>query len=672
MGNIIRLKPADDITSIIGFLWQTDNPVVVFDVPENSTFINNQIALKILKREVDRTDKEIIFVIKDPASRQLAQRLGFAVRATLPKSAKVSEVPDVIDEETLKEVPERDFETMLEKEIYKKRSTQDRTDSLPRAVLENKRFSDIQPRAPLAEVKPQIGYAQMKEAPEVEHEPKINLIRGDDLKREIKGELNKLTDNKEEDFDVVWPIEDKKEEIINSLAPRNTLTDEKDSGLDIFSNGALEEKTGRQKSFLKFGFGKGKEKKETPRKSWGEKLDIKNFATDIAENKKAKLDKKQNFSKYLLFFVSGALVITGVVLYLILPKVEIVILPKMETASFDLDVVADQSVSEADIANNEIPAQIIKLDKKREGEFIATSQQQLNEKARGTIRIYNEYSSAPQTLVEKTRFLSSGNKLFRLVETITVPGAKIVDGKIVASSIEAEVVADQAGEEYNIGPDKFTIPGFQGSPKYDAFYGQSSAAMAGGAKGLANVVSQEDFDKAKDELWGQLQTELQQELKAQLPAELKLVDGAQKEIISSATASPGVGQKADKFTLTVKGSASALLFDEKDLLKLTIGENEDNQPASQAENDRSEFIYKDIMADFEKGRLSFNVKINKINVWQIDVDKIKQLVIGRDAEQIKEIFNQRQEIDKARVLFWPFWVTKAPQNLDKIKITVEK
>ena len=78
------------------------------------------------------------------------------------------------------------------------------------------------------------------------------------------------------------------------------------------------------------------------------------------------------------------------------------------------------------------------------------------------------------------------------------------------------------------------------------------------------------------------------------------------------------------------------------------------------------------MADFEKGRLSFNVKINKINVWQIDVDKIKQLVIGRDAEQIKEIFNQRQEIDKARVLFWPFWVTKAPQNLDKIKITVEK
>ncbi len=76
----------------------------------------------------------------------------------------------------------------------------------------------------------------------------------------------------------------------------------------------------------------------------------------------------------------------------------------------------------------------------------------------------------------RTRFLALDGKIFRLTKGITVPGAKIVEGKIIPSSIEAAVIADQPGEAYNIGPvSRFSIPGLKGTPKYEAFYAESKA-----------------------------------------------------------------------------------------------------------------------------------------------------------------------------------------------------
>jgi len=98
-------------------------------------------------------------------------------------------------------------------------------------------------------------------------------------------------------------------------------------------------------------------------------------------------------------------------------------------------------------------------------------------KATGIITIYNTYSSSPQTLVKTTRFVSEGGKLFRTTKTIVVPGADASSGKIVPGSTTVEVIASEPGNEYNIGPSTFSIPGFKGTPKYLAFYGESFSAF---------------------------------------------------------------------------------------------------------------------------------------------------------------------------------------------------
>jgi hypothetical protein len=295
----------------------------------------------------------------------------------------------------------------------------------------------------------------------------------------------------------------------------------------------------------------------------------------------------------------------------------------------------------------------------------------VNEKAKGIITVYNEYSSSPQTLVEKTRFVSEGGKIFRTTKTVNVPGAKIQEGKIVASSLDVDVEADQPGSEFNIAPSRFTIPGFTGTPKFNAFYGRSKSAMSGGASGLVKVVSQEDYDKAKNEIWESLQPSLDKEFKRQIPIELKMLDSALKEEISGIETSAAVGEIADKFTMTLKGTATVLLFDEKDVLatiqkKIATNLNESNELVV----GQDQISYQEAIPDFSRGQLSFRAKVSGKIVWKINIEQLRKNIAGRSENEVRQIFNQHSEIDEARVLFWPFWVNSVPNNLDKIKIQV--
>ena len=87
-------------------------------------------------------------------------------------------------------------------------------------------------------------------------------------------------------------------------------------------------------------------------------------------------------------------------------------------------------------------------------------EKEIKTKARGRIVIYNAFSSEDQLLVRRTRFETPDGKIYRISEQIIVPGAEIKDEKIAPSSVEAEIFADQPGEEYNIGLTGFIIPGF--------------------------------------------------------------------------------------------------------------------------------------------------------------------------------------------------------------------
>lgn len=654
MAKVFKLKPEEEITSVIERLWETGEEEVFLVAPAGSALLKNIIGLKLLKREAERLGKEVILVAKDEVGREMAKRVGLAARVSLPKNKEIEEE----EEKVFKEMSPQKFETMMEEEVKAKRQ------EIPRKVGMGSRtqMSDIRPKSVvealtrLAEEveEEEVENDSWKETEEEAAEPdkgfwgtameKIKEVKGMPFVKDDEAR----TEEKEEEMaeELLEPvILDREEEIepVEEELPPVRLMGKRQEDEEEPAGGFFRKRQGRKR---------------------------KNSKDFLTKNRKI-LTIKFFSTKFLVLFGGAAVVLAAVALYFILPKAEVVITPKTEAVAEEIIFVADKGISKIDAAQNHLPAQLIRVDKRESKEFDATGQRQLNEKAKGTITIYNEHSSSAQGLVEKTRLVSEDGKVFRTTKTVTVPGAKIEDGKIVASSLNVEVVADQAGEEYNVAAGRFTIRGFQGTPKYTAFYGISKTAMSGGAAGVARVVSQEDFDKARADVWQTLQPSLDKEFKAQIPSGLKMLDGAFKEEGGVAESAPGVGSRADKFTLTLKGTATVLLFDEKDvmeLLKKKLGGDKLNE-GRQLKIDNDGIVYSEEQPDFTKGQLSFKIKVSGKIIWQVNNEAISKEIAGKNEEAVKQIFSGHEEINKAQMSFWPFWVNAVPSNVDKIKIS---
>ena len=677
MTKVINLKSQEEITSVVERLWETGEEEVFLVAPKESSLLKNIIALKLLKREADRLGKEITLITKDTLGREMAKRVGLASKVALPKKVLAEE------EEVFQEVAPEKFETMLEDEVRARREAPSpRTfgDIRPKGATLERRSIEVEQKEEKITLPSRLAgqklNADLPLDEEFLSEEEPSSESKDLISKEKEGES--FLERLQKKYQTEETLEKKDEEVDDEERLEETfdepeekeeeLEKDEDDEIETFpiyslTHGGRRRIMKEKKPF----FGKGS---LFNFKKIGEALKIEKIKPERIKKRSA----MPFFSgRFLGIFIGAALLVLFLALYFILPKAEIIVNPKTEAMSQDLNIVADKGVSKISLTQNKIPAQLIKLDKRQSQEFPTTGQRQINDKAEGLMTIYNEYSSSPQALVEKTRFVSEQGKTFRLTKSITVPGAKIQEGKIVASSIEAEVVADQAGDDYNVGPGRFTIPGFQGTPKYAAFYGQSKSAMSGGAAGLMKVLAQDDYDKAKNALWQNLQPALDSEFKSQLPSGLKIVNGAMKEEISGVETDVTVGSPAEKFTMTLKGTAMAVLFDEEDILEIIKGKLSDELSSGKELALAPEQIsYQLASVDHLHGQVSMKVKATGSLIWKIDSEGLKREISGQKEKAIREIFAKHSEVDTAKVIFWPFWVTSAPANLDKVIIQIDK
>ncbi len=205
------------------------------------------------------------------------------------------------------------------------------------------------------------------------------------------------------------------------------------------------------------------------------------------------LDKLSSKKFFSFNRVIKALAVIGVLLlvsamYLVLPKASIRLSLKEMPVSATISVAVSKNISTPDFASGIIPGQYFLLTKSG-SKIIETSNETVNipSKYGGNIDIYNAYSTAAQKLVAQTRFETKDGKVFRIQNPIIIPGAKMSGSNLTPSFIKVEVISDAVGEEYQIGPSFFTIPGFNGTAKFAGFYAKSTEMMTPkGESAMAN------------------------------------------------------------------------------------------------------------------------------------------------------------------------------------------
>ncbi len=391
--------------------------------------------------------------------------------------------------------------------------------------------------------------------------------------------------------------------------------------------------------------------------------------------KKKKRERKPLKISKKLFIVLGFLFGILLVIFLsfyFLTSADLTIITEKTNWEKQFSVLASKTISENDSINSKIPAQYMKLTRQVNQTFQTTGIKDVSVKSSGKIKIYNAYSSSAQTLIVNTRFLSPDGKIFRITKAVTVPGAKIQNGAIIPSFIEVTVVADQAGEQYNISPTKFSIPGFKGTDKYEKFYGQSETAMSGGYIGEAKVASQADLDKAKNELISLAKISLEEELASKLPEGFKILEDAKVFSYEKLEYSLKVGDKADSFQVGLTGILKVLVFKEVDVKDLF---------AASAQKEQSELLAKELYSadlqygvprvDFDSGILSFPVEAKLIFRERIKTDSFREDLIGMNKNKLTDYLKQIEGIKDINCSITPGFISFLPLKSSNLHISLD-
>jgi len=378
---------------------------------------------------------------------------------------------------------------------------------------------------------------------------------------------------------------------------------------------------------------------------------------------------------FIILGISCLVVASTVAVYLIFPQAEVLIYPRYEAKEVSIEITGEEKRESPDNSLRAIPARMVEKEKESTLSYPATGKDSLaGQKARGKVTIFNEYSSASQTLVATTRLLSQEGKLFRLAKGVIVPGTSIKEGKAEPGKIEAEVVADEIGEEYNIGSSRFTIPGFEGGPKYDKFYATSDNSMAGGSSNGEKTlnVSQQDIDGAKKKTETEVKKLAEEELKKELSeGEIFLPEAAEETILESASLAKA-GDIRDNFEYRAKAKLKVLVFSEnyvKEITAVKLREELGDKMTINPNSVQLEYRYPE--ADFEKKIIRFKVQGKILTAQEINLEEIKKEMLGKSEEQIKDTLKKHTEIERIEINFWPqFLSSRIPSYGRQVKIKI--
>jgi len=394
---------------------------------------------------------------------------------------------------------------------------------------------------------------------------------------------------------------------------------------------------------------------------------LKNREREIPLDEELEMEKTKK-SRFLFKFIISFLILVllgafGAVMLNRISTAAVNISPYKETLAVDSRLRA-----RANTTTDGLPFEIAQLSAEESGLITATGITSGGQRASGKITVYNNYGSAPQKLIANTRFETSDGKVYRIKGAISVPGMGV---------LEATVYADQAGEEYNIGPSDFTLPGLKGGPRFEKVFAKSKTTMSGGSSGNSRIVNKEDIESVKAAVNEKLKNRLTETLSKQKPEGYVLFADAVKIEYAENPDNPKVGDSSGRsMAFKTKGSATGYLF-KKDALAKALADDSSgdlkkapkNEPVAVDNVESLDFSL--ISVDAKNKEITVRLKGNADFVWVVDTAKLLEEIINYKGKDYTSVFQNYPAIEKAAIVQSPKWWPRFPKDKSKIKINIE-
>ena len=594
MHQTFYIENDEELTTIVERLRVSKSRDVVLVAPRRALLLQSVINMRILRREADKQKKNIVIVTQDPDGTLLAQKAGITVRESVRDGSGDEEIRETLQPEIATGATSTKEHSASERMI----GTEEYVIPFPQRNLST-------------------GYSIQKDG-----------VR----KEERESILN--------------------HELVNGIvapSPDVLRRDKAISSSDM----------SRAKRIQTFPPSQDSTRDRAVRK---EKA-LTNFFAVAASSKtvqsSAHITHVPHPLRRIVFFAAAAslLILFFVGLYVIFPYTVVTVKPKTQTLASDLDFSGDAGAQDVDAIEGTFPVRLIIAEDQGMETFSASgTDTATGQKARGMVTLYNTYSAESQRLVATTRLLAADGKLFRLMKDTTIPGMVVADGTTVAGAVEAEVIADQPGEEQNIALTRFSIPGFQGTAKYEKFYAESKQPMSGGNTigGTVTNVSTLDVAQAKKTVEEKLEKDLREKIRAQQKeGEILLENAIEKSVVSSEP-SIAAGTAAQSFTYTAGVRLRAIVFLEHDVRSaahaILAQRNSTQLPIDPA---AISVEYGTIIPYFDEQKITLKATATSHLSPTIDAQSFKRLVRGKNQEQIREFLRTMPDVESLTFSFWP-------------------
>ncbi len=419
---------------------------------------------------------------------------------------------------------------------------------------------------------------------------------------------------------------------------------------------------------------KGKIKISVPKVSMSQAF----FPREIEQSYKS--DGKKPSGKNWIISIMLILVLlagTAVVVFFVLPKATVVVYPKTEAVTRDMEVTISTNVKNPDTSKLLLPATKVTDELDVTQKFQSQGKKEVGNKAVGTVYIYN-FTRQPLNLKANTTTLTVGSKNYVLTSDVNQlkptlyknAKTKEIDENSLAAPVEVE--AAEGGDSSNVpAGTRMEISNQVFGSKPQFLYAKTATSVTGGTSRYLSFVSDLDISNSQKSLGDALISQEQQKLSQQnlvIPDKAYIIEPEQ-----FSTDKPS-GTNSPNFEAVLKAKITALAINKQDLFKLAGDRIKQTLATNKSLEDISDnqLSYKIKSIDLSNELAVLFVHYEGQAVLNVNLDGLNEELAGKSQDQVNEFLSSKAEINKIDITLAPSWQKNFPRFANRIGVTLGK
>lgn len=381
-----------------------------------------------------------------------------------------------------------------------------------------------------------------------------------------------------------------------------------------------------------------------------------------------KVPNFSDFRKKLLLIIAAGVLLIGFLVWGIFfaPRATVLITARTSDSSVNNAISLGNDLT-TDLVANTIKTTTQQTKKASSVEFEATGSKEVGEKATGAVKL-SKQSLSSVTVPAGTQLTTIGGLAFATNAAVTLPAATADPScfpSFCPQTANVDVTAAAGGSKYNA-----TSGGLSGAPS--GVSASFTGPTAGGTDKTIKVVTQDDIQKAVEQLKTQNTDAIKKDLRTKL-GDVVVIDQSFKIDQAAPVSAPALDQEV---AVGVKPKlTSEVTYGLSGVAKNELNDYLDAHYAKQLDGIKDQRTYNNGLSNvtftnlnpIDTGFTGNIVATAKIGP-KIEDSVIKDSAKGKRYGEIQSSLEAIQGVDNVDVKFWPFWVNTAPSDVKKINV----